>query len=58
MVFGLTIQDIPLLNGFALRKIAGPLLIIIGIILIGIIPVRMRMLDKLRPIIEREVQCI
>lgn len=55
MLFGLTIQDIPLLNGFALQKIAGPLLIIIGIMLIGIIPLRMRMLDKLRERINKSL---
>jgi cytochrome c-type biogenesis protein len=48
ILFGITIQDIPLLGGFLLQKLMGPVLVLIGFILLGFIPMRINLLDRLR----------
>lgn len=47
IIFGITIQDIPILNAVLFRQMVGPLMIVIGVALLGIIPIRLTMLTKL-----------
>lgn len=45
-LFGMTIQDIPLINEIFFRQMLGPILIIVGIALLGFIPIRFTGLNR------------
>ncbi|HEY0827029.1 MAG TPA: sulfite exporter TauE/SafE family protein [Bacilli bacterium] len=44
--FGMTIQDIPIINEIFFRQMIGPVLIIVGVALLGIIPIRFAVLNR------------
>ncbi len=45
-LFGMTIQDIPIMNEIFFRQMVCPILIIVGIALLGIIPIRFNVLNR------------
>lgn len=56
ILFGITIQDIPILNTIQFRQVVGPIMIVIGIALLGIIPIRLTLLNKFYGWINRRMK--
>ena len=46
VLFGMTIQDIPIVGTVLFRQMVGPSMIIIGVALLGIIPIRLTLFNK------------